>query len=105
MEKRDDQERHIAELVEDLISDVGDDRQRLTAFLDDLMASYKGEGTVAIAEYVAKLVDAATRQHQVKVGIVKALAKAIPEGSDERDEIAGEIGLPFKDEVIGDGSN
>lgn len=104
MEKKSDEERNLAEIVEDLIADVGSDRERLTGFLDDLLGSYRGENAIAIAEYVPKLVDAATRQHQVKVGIVKALSRAIPEG-DETEDISNEIGLPFKDEVIEDGSN
>lgn len=105
MEKKDDPDRHLAEIVEDLIADVGDDRQRLTGFLDELISNYRGEQAVGIAEYVAKLMDAATRQHQVKASLVKTLTKRAPaDGESENDEIANEIGLPFKEELE-DGSN
>jgi hypothetical protein len=105
VEKKSDQDRHLSELVEDLIADVGSDRERLTGFLDGLISTYPGEGAVGIAEYVAKLFEAATRQHQVKVGIIKAMSKSLPDESDDTDDINSEIGLPFKDEVIEDGSN
>lgn len=106
MEKKDDSARHLSEIVEDLITDVGDDRARLTSFLDDLISSYKGEHAVGIAEYVAKLMDAATRQHQVKASLVKALVKrgSLADDSSEQDEIDREIGLPFSEELE-DGSN
>lgn len=106
MEKKDDGERHLAEIVEDLIADVGDDRQRLTSFMDGLIASYTGEQAVGIAEYVAKLMDAATRQHQVKASLVKALVKRTSTQDDgfDQDDIAQEIGLPFKEDLE-DGSN
>lgn len=105
MEKKDDADRHLAEIVEDLIADVGDDRQRLTSFLDGLIKSFSGDQAVGIAEYVAKLMDAATRQHQVKAALVKTLARRAPaDGDSENDEIANEIGLPFKEELE-DGSN
>lgn len=106
MEKKDDSDRHLAEIVEDLIADVGDDRQRLTGFLDGLISNYPGEQSVGIAEYVAKLIDAATRQHQVKAALVKALVKKAPTADDgfDQDDIAQEIGLPFKEDLE-DGSN
>ena len=104
MEKRKD-ERRLAEVVDDLITDIGDDRGRLTDFLDRLIEEYP-DGRVGIAEYVAKLMDAATRQHQVKAAIVKSLAKALPENDPEaeQEEFSKEIGMPFKEELE-DGSN
>lgn len=94
--------------VDRLIKEVGDDRDILLKFLEGLISEYDGEKAVGIAEYVAKLADALTRQHQVKAAVVKALAKANPSSSDEDDEldeINDAIGLPFKVEEIDDGAN
>jgi molybdenum-dependent DNA-binding transcriptional regulator ModE len=102
MEKRDDEERKLSEIVEDLVRDIGDDRGRLTDFLDRLIEEY-ADGRVGIAEYVAKLMDAATRQHQVKATLVKALAKRPVESDSDSDEYSKEIGMPFKE--VEDGSN
>jgi hypothetical protein len=83
--------------VRNLIDDVGDDRARLTEFLDDLIQQYKGEqgGAVGIAEYVAKLAEALTRQNQVRVNVLKVAAKVPAEGDEDDTGIAGELGLPF----------
>jgi hypothetical protein len=92
--------------VDQIISEVGDDREMLVKFLEGLITEYDGEKAVGIAEYVAKLADALTRQHQVKANVVKALAKAAPEDDEdgELDELHKEIGLPFKPEAD-DGAN
>lgn len=97
----------LGNVVDELISEVGEDRDRLVKFLDGLITEYDGDKAVGIAEYVAKLADALTRQHQVKTAVVKALAKQAPEddGDDELDEIHKEIGLPFKAEDADDGAN
>jgi len=103
-QKKDDT---LSDIVDKLIDDVGDDRDRLISFLDDLLTEHKDQ-PAGIAEYVAKLVDASTRQHQVKVSMIKALAKNGPtaeeDDADELDEIHKEIGLPF-DEGLDEGSN
>ena len=96
--KKSDEEKDLGELVDGLITEVGDDRQRLVKFLDNLISQYDGDQAVGIAEYVAKLVDALTRQHQVKAATIKALAKRAPtEQGPDLDEISREIGLPFED--------
>ncbi len=97
----------LDETVELLIKEVGDDRDRLVEFLESLINEYKGEKAVGIAEYVAKLADALTRQHQVKAAVVKALVKTGPveDGETELDELHSEIGLPFKVEDVDDGAN
>jgi hypothetical protein len=96
----------LAKLVEDLIEGVGEDRARLTDFLDDLLQTFKGEQSVGIAEYVAKLMDAATRQHQVKVSMIKTLTKNSPadDEKNEMDELRDSVGLPFEADAD-EGSN
>lgn len=94
----------VGSLVDKLISDVADDRERLTKFMDGLIDEYDGEKAVGIAEYVAKLSDALTKQHQVKALAVKSLMKSLPEDDDGFDDINKEIGMPFKLEES-DGSN
>ena len=104
-QKKDDDT--LSDIVDKLIDDVGDDRDRLISFLDDLLTEHKDQ-PAGIAEYVAKLIDASTKQHQVKVSMLKALSKNAPtaadEDADELDEIHKEIGLPF-DEGLDEGSN
>lgn len=98
----------LGKIVDELISEVGSDRDRLVKFIDNLISDYDGEKAVGIAEYVAKLADAMTRQHQVKTSVVKALAKSNPgdeEDSSDFEEIQKEIGLPFKVEEVDDGAN
>lgn len=99
--------RDLSAEVDRLIQDVGDDRDILLKFLEGLISEYDGEKAVGIAEYVAKLADALTRQHQVKAAVVKALAKTGPseDDEDELDELNNEIGLPFKNEEVDDGAN
>lgn len=100
--------RDLSAEVDLLIKDVGVERELILKFLKDLMSEYEGEKAVGIAEYVAKLADALTRQHQVKVGAVKALAKAGPSSDDDQDgldELNAEIGLPFKAMESDDGAN
>jgi hypothetical protein len=97
-------EKDLGELVDELVSEVGADRDRLTKFLDNLITQYDGDQAVGIAEYVAKLVDALTRQHQVKASAIKVLAKEAPKDDDQGlDDIAHEIGMPF--EELDDGGN
>jgi hypothetical protein len=98
--KKNDQN-DLGKVVDDLIKDVGEDRDRLVEFLESLISNYGGEQSVGIAEYVAKLADALTRQNQIRVATIKALAKATPkdDSEEEMEEIHKEIGLPFEDEV------
>lgn len=99
----------LGQVVDKLISEVGDDRTRLVEFLDKLISAYDDdEGkSVGIAEYVAKLADALTKQHQVKASMLKIISKSQPEGDDEMDldGLQDEIGLPFKPEGTDDGAN
>jgi hypothetical protein len=105
--KKKSDSKDLQEVVDRLLEDVGDDRDSVKTFLDGLIANYPGDQSVGIAEYVAKLADALTRQHQVRASAVKALAKSLPEddGEDDLDEINRTIGLPFKSEAVDDGSN
>lgn len=98
-----DEEKLLGDLVEEVISDVGDDRDRLSDFLDKLISEH-GDQPAGIAEYVAKIAAELTRQNQVKVATIKALGKALP--SEEDDEnYADDIGRPFPEEEIDEGSN
>lgn len=107
MGKKDDP-KDLDKIVSDLIGNVGDDRQMLVDFTKNLIQTYTGDQAVGIAEYVAKLADALTRQNQVMAGAVKALVKRPPsEGEDdesEMNELHKKIGLPFEDE-LDEGSN
>ena len=106
MGKKKDEDRKLSEVVNELIADVGDDRDRLVSFTEKLISEYD-DAPATVAEYVAKLTDAATRQLQIKVAMVKALSKHGGEESDgpDADEIASEIGLPFPDEELDGSSN
>lgn len=99
--------RDLSAEVDRLIQEVGDDRDVLLKFLEGLISEYDGEKAVGIAEYVAKLADALTRQHQVKAAVIKAALAKATQSSDENelDELHGKIGLPFKTEEVDDGSN
>ena len=100
--------RDLEAVVKKLIEDVGDDRERLVSFTEGLIATYDGEKAVGIAEYVAKLADALTKQHAITASLVKSLAKAAPnesDGSDDFDNIQDQIGMPFKPIEVDDGSN
>lgn len=89
----------LADLVEELISDVGEDRGRLTNFLDKLLSEHADQ-PAGIAEYVAKLAAELTRQNQVKVATIKALGKNIAAGDDDDDsDIVDEIGRPFLEDI------
>lgn len=97
----------ISEQVDRLIEQVSEDRDTLVTFLNNLISSYDGEKAVGIAEYVAKIADALTRQHQVKASVVKTLSR-LPSDDDaesDLDELSREIGLPFTVETVDDGSN
>lgn len=93
-----DSSKDLSSIVDGLIKEVGDDRDRLVKFLDGLISEYEGEKSVGIAEYVAKLADALTRQQQVKAAVVKSLVRSTPSvgDDDELDVLQNEIGLPFE---------
>ncbi len=98
----------LEKIVEDLLKDVGDDRSVLESFLKEMIASYNPDQYVGIAEYVAKLADAMTKQNQVRAAAAKALLKKNEGASDDEtdmDEIHKTVGLPFEDETVEDGSN
>lgn len=101
MKKNDDSEK-MAKLVRELIDDVGEDRSRLSDFLDTLITS--GESPLLVAEYVAKIAAELTRQNHVKVATIKALGKNLAEPEDD-DEFAEEIGRPFPEEEAGEDQN
>ncbi len=94
-------------LVDKLIDDVGADRDRLVSFLEGLIESAPGDGAVGIAEYVAKLADAMTRQHQVTASVIKSAVRSSSDddGDPDLDELSDKIGLPFKDGQTDDSSN
>lgn len=99
MGKRDE----LADLVNEILDNVGDDRERISDFLDKLINS--GESPLLIAEYVAKIAAELTKQNQVKANTVKALSKALSQDPDEMDEdLADEIGRPFLED-FDEGSN
>lgn len=100
MGKKDDD--NLAELVEELISDVAEDRDRLVEFLDKMLSAGYPPGE--IAEYVAKIAAELTRQNQVKVATIKALGKNLTAPDDDDDDIHDEIGRPFQEDVD-EGSN
>lgn len=106
MAKKDEQTK-LAKKVESLLKDVGDDRDTLREFLQELISNYTGEQAVGIAEYVAKIADSLTRQNQVKAAALKTLLKEEPDDSDdELDQLHETIGKPFDDDdELGDGSN
>lgn len=95
MGKKDETE--LTRLVQELVDDVNVDRERLVQFTDELIAEYGGDRAAGIAEYVSKLTDAMTRQHQVKVATIKAVAKQLDvEAEDDEDEdYSHEIGPAF----------
>ncbi len=99
--KADSGQEQLSKIVEDLIADVGDDRLRLSNFLDKLLSEYS-DSSGGIAEHVAKLADALTKQHQIRVSTMKQFAESIDhdDGDDEMDddEIAKSIGRPFEEE-------
>lgn len=105
--KKSDGKDDLSKIVDDLIDDVGEDRQRLVDFLEDLISNYGGEKSVGIAEYVAKLADALTRQNQVRVATLKTLEKRRPEDGDDDDldDIHKQIGQPFEDDDLDKGAN
>lgn len=96
----------LSKLVDKLVEDVNADRDVVVNFMKQMIAEYTPDHYVGIAEYVAKLADAATRQNQVKAAAVKALSKNqnVGEQETDMDEIHEEIGLPFEDE-FDEGSN
>lgn len=95
----------LADQVDEILDNVGEDRTRLSNFLDKLISEH-GEQPAAIAEYVAKIAAELSRQNQVRVNTVKALGKALEQPSDDDDEdIADEIGRPFPEEDFDEGSN
>lgn len=98
----------LGDLVEELIADVGSDRERLSDFLDSLI-SMVGQDEVnaaQIAEHVAKIAAELTKQNQVKVATIKALGKSLNSDSDDDDDgITSEIGRPFPEEEADEGSN
>lgn len=105
MGKKDETE--LSRLVQDLVDDVNVDRERLVQFTDELINEYSGDRAAGIAEYVGKLTDAMTRQHQVKVATIKALAKELstePNDEDDDEDFASEIGPAFN-AAVDEGSN
>lgn len=105
--KKTQSELDLEQLVEDLTKDVNEDRDVLVNFLKDMISNYDKDQYVGIAEYVAKLADALTRQNQVRVSTLKTIAKgaSVDESKPDMDEIHEQVGLPFEDEEFDGGSN
>ena len=99
MVKKNDDEK-MAELVRELIDDVGSDRERLSDFLDTLLSSENVN-----PEYVAKIAAELTRQNQVKVATIKALGKNLATPDDDENEFTEDIGRPFPEEDVGEDQN
>jgi hypothetical protein len=93
--KKDD----LAEMVDEVLDNVGEDRDRLSEFFDKLLQS---EGVDP--EHVAKIAAELTRQNQVKAATIKALGKVVPT-DDSDDDFSDEIGRPFPEEEADEGSN
>lgn len=97
MVKRNDD---VDDLTDDLIDNLDEDRLRLTSFFDKLLGM--DSDTHMIAEQVAKLSDALTRQSALRMEAIKAKLKARPAGeSADNDESFDEIGRPFTVEEEG----
>jgi hypothetical protein len=95
----------LADLVDDILDNVGEDRERLSNFLDRLLSEHSDQPAV-IAEYVAKIAAELSRQNQVRVNTVKAFGKVLEVLSDDdEDDITDEIGRPFPEEDFDEGSN
>lgn len=103
MAKSDDDGDEVVELVEELVCDLASDRERLSGFLDRIIAF---DDPHMIAEAVAKLSDALTRQTHLRIGVIKARLKAKPSDKDGKRaaEVFDEIGRPFQEDGEG-GSN
>lgn len=105
MAKKGKKNSDLTETVDRIIEEVGEDRERLVNFLEGLISEYGGEKSVGIAEYVAKIADALTRQHQVKASVVKSLTKVTTDDEDDDfGDVQNQIGMPFKVEAD-DGAN
>lgn len=95
----------LAEKVDEILGNVGEDRTRLSNFLDKLLSEH-GDQPAGIAEFVAKIAAELSRQNQVQVNTVKALGKALSTPTeDDDDDIQDEIGRPFPEEDFDEGSN
>ena len=94
----------LATQVDEILDNVGEDRTRLSNFLDKLISQH-GDQPAGIAEYVAKIAAELSRQNQVKVNTVKALGKALDQPDEEDDDFSDEIGRPFAEEDLDEGSN
>lgn len=93
--------------VDNFINDINEDRERLTQFIDKLLQEHSDQ-PAGIAEYIAKLMDASTKQLQTRASMIKAIAKETDTDADEASEmndIAKEIGMPFSDITEKDDSN
>ena len=100
MGKKEDLER-IGKMADELVSDENADRERLSDFFDKLLlVGMEGDNAVAVAEYVAKIAEAMTRQNSMRLNTIKALKKEIPsEDQDVEDaDTFEEIGRPFEEE-------
>lgn len=98
----------LGKLVDDFIADSADDRTRLSEFFDRLLAT--DHDAAGIAEYVAKLADALTKQQVLKVHAMKVLQKEMiaaqaTDESEDLDDISNEIGDVFAPEKHDEGAN
>ena len=99
MGKKEETEK-LCELADELIADESFDRERLSRFFDRLLdAAATVEESVGIAEYVAKISDAMTKQNTTRLNTIKALKKSVAAEDDSDDvEAFDEIGRPFEED-------
>lgn len=97
MAKKEDLEK-IEQLAEDLISDESVDRARLSDFIDRLLTADRDPAE--IAEIVAKLFEASTRQSTARLNTLKALQKGSVDSEMDEDQADtfDEIGRPFEED-------
>lgn len=77
--------------ADELISDIETDRKKLSSFFDKLLAF---EDAPMLAEQVAKIADALTKQNHLRADVLKTRIKN-GKGAQQDDPIA-DFGQPFK---------
>jgi hypothetical protein len=93
------------DLADELLKNIDEDRERLSKFFD-LLLSVDAD-THMIAEQVAKLAEALTRQNSLRIEAIKAKLKSRGDDSamDDEETFDG-IGSPFaREEEEEEGSN
>lgn len=85
------------DLLNELRTDIGEDRRRLSDVLDKLIkaAGDDPDRIIAVAETVAKVGDALTKQNALRVSALKALAKMNLRDLDDEEDPFSDIGAAF----------